>query len=124
MLYIARAARLRQNTRRDASNDGIVRDIACHYGIGADSHIVADCDRAKNLGPWANKHTIPDHRHARSLAAIRLTDGDALRNIAVFADLGPRVHNNPTPMPNVKSAPDLCLMPNFNAVLDGAPPEY
>ena len=124
MLNISRRARKRQNTCWDASDYCVLWDIPCHNGIGANCDIVANPDAAEDLGSGPNENAVANYWHACPFTTISLSDGDALRDITVLADLGLRVNNNPSPMPNVKPTSNLSLMGNFNAILDGAATEY
>ena len=124
MLDIIGAARERQNTRWNARDHGIIRDIASDNGICANCDIMTNPDAAKYLGSRTDEHAVANYRHARPLTTIGLADSDPLRDIAVLADFDLGMNNNPAPVPDIKPASDLGLMTDFYPIFDRAAPEH
>src|SRR5579863_5335595 len=72
--------------RGNAADDGIVRYVADHHGIGADDHVVADVDAAENLRARANLHAITDGGGAEWVGSPAVADRHAMADQAIIAE--------------------------------------
>ena len=56
-----------------------------NHGIGTDGHVVSDAYLSENLHTRRNVHVIADDGAPSLLALPRNSDGNALRDVDVFA---------------------------------------
>ena len=73
---------------RNADDHSTARYLFDYHGVGADSAIVADLDRAKDFGAGADDHPIADGRVAFPGVAAGTAERDAVIDRDVVADLG------------------------------------
>ena len=66
---------------------GAARDLLDHHGVGPDPAVVADLDRAEDLGAGADDHAVSDGGVAFPGIAAGAAERDAVINRDVVADL-------------------------------------
>ncbi len=84
----------------DTDSGGVVGDIAKDDGVGSDASVVADADRAEDLGARADEHEPPDGRadqaHGLGCAAGIEADGDKRTDGAKWPDDSGAVYHDVT----------------------------
>src|SRR5882762_1684137 len=82
---------LRYNRGGIPHNDAVVGHIEIYIAVGGYQYIITDGNATHNDGIGPHPYFIADDRCANVFATIGLPDGNALVDIAVFADARSRV---------------------------------
>src|SRR5690606_24103659 len=86
--------------------------------IWRDQHIIPNCDIADQNGVRTDPDLVSYCGYALVFPAVGLCDGNALRDIAVFADFGFWIDDHCAPMPEVKTLANLCFGVNLKTIFD------
>src|SRR5215469_2215995 len=76
------------DTARDSNHSGVVGNGVNHHRPGANAHVIADPDIAKNTGPGAHHDAVAQSGMAFAGLIARAAKCDPLEEQYVIADLG------------------------------------
>ncbi len=103
------------HTGRHPDDSGIGGNGLEHNRIGADLHIVADCDPAEDLGPGPDDHMIAERGVAFTSLFTSSTKRDPLKERHVISDLCRFADHDPHAMVDKKTCADFGGGMDFNA---------
>ena len=100
---------------RHADHRHVTRHALEHHGIGTDTHPVLDEDRSEHLGTGTDHDVVAQGRVALALVPAGATQGDAMVERAVIADLGGFPDHHPHAVIDEKAPPDAGTGMDFDA---------
>ena len=86
ILHVPARALVRDHFTRSGSHHGVVWHIFDDDAVGPNRYVVTDNYCAENLCARADEHVVTDYRIALARPPVRLPDGHAVGDVAVFAD--------------------------------------
>lgn len=117
-IHIAGGAVTGDYDARYTGHDGVVGDIARHDRIGAYRHIAANDNFSDQHGPRTDVYVVAKYWTAFADTAVGLTDGHAMRKVAVPPEHGVRVHYDSAEMADIQTGSDTGRVGDGDAIPD------
>ncbi len=115
---------VRNDFSRHSDHNRIVGHIFCDDAIRADGDMIAHAHGADDFGSGAYMDVIPDRRVAPIFSLIGLRQGNALKNVAVFAYFTIRIYDDPPKVTDEKAAAYVCGGRDRDAEFEDVSPQH